>query len=132
MPKLGKTIDPYLVQSLPPVISVGVRCIDDSFDFVWRGLKGEQPYMVKPSWERIDLVVKDYVPYLANNSKKVTTPSAQRPSITVPASEEAQQSPGPDGEIEIIEDERVEMPQSRMMNSRVLKPTGRLSRLMKF
>ena len=112
MPKLGKTIDPYLVQSSPPVISVGMRCIDDGFDFVWRGSKGESPYMVRPNGERIELVVKDYVPYLANNSKTITTASAQcRPSIATPASEEAQQSPEPDGEIEIVGDEPVEMPQ---------------------
>ena len=62
VPKLGKTIDPYLVQSSPPVFSVGMGCVDDGFDFVWRGSKGEQPYIVKPNGERIDLVVKDYVP----------------------------------------------------------------------
>ena len=37
VPKLGKTIDPYLVRSSPPVISVGMRCIDDGYDFIWRG-----------------------------------------------------------------------------------------------
>lgn len=88
VPKLGKTIDPYLVQSSPPVVSVGVGCIGDGFDFVWRASKGEQPYMMKPTGERMDLVVKDYVPYLANNSRKIATPSAQRlKRITVQASE---------------------------------------------
>ena len=62
VPKLGKTIDPYLVQSSPPVISAGMRCIDDGFDFVRRGSNGEQPYMMKPNGERIELVLKDYVP----------------------------------------------------------------------
>ena len=39
VPKLGKTIDPYLVRSSPPVISVGMRCIDDGYDFIWRDPK---------------------------------------------------------------------------------------------
>ena len=66
VPKLGKTIiDPYLVRSSPPVASVGMRCVDDGYDFVWRGSKGEPPYMVKPNRERIELVVRDYVPYFA-------------------------------------------------------------------
>ena len=61
------------------------------------GSKGEAPYMVKPNGERIELIVKDYVPYLANNSKTVSTASVKcRPSIAMPAYEEAQQSPGPD------------------------------------
>jgi len=62
-PKLGKTIDPYLVRSSPPVISVEMRCVEDGYDFVWRGSKGESPYMVKPSGERVELVIRDYVPY---------------------------------------------------------------------
>ena len=106
VPKLGKTIDPYLVRSSPPVISVGMRCVDDGYDFIWRGSKGEPPYMVKPHGERIELVVRDYVPYFANNSKTISTPSTQpRPSIATPASDEAQPSPEPDGEIEIIGDD---------------------------
>ena len=106
VPKLGKTIDAYLVRSSPPVISVGMRCIDDGYDFIWRGSKGEPPYMVKPNGDRIELVVRDYVPYFANNSKTISTPSTQpRPSVTTPASEEAQQSPEPDGEIQIIGDD---------------------------
>eukprot|EP00435_Cladocopium_sp_Y103_P040649 s1620_g11.t1 len=109
VPKLGKTIDPYLVKSTPPVISIGMRCIDDGYDFVLRGSKGEDPYLKKPNGERIELVVKDYVPYLANNSTKIATPSTiRRPSVTLPAFEEAQQSPEPDGEIEIIGDEPIE------------------------
>ena len=112
VPKLGRTIDPYLVQSSPPVISVGMRCIDDKFDFIWRGSKGENPYMVKPNGERIELIVKDYVPYLANNSNTISTASVRcRPTVATPASEEAQQSPEPDGEIEIVGDEPVDMPQ---------------------
>ena len=56
--------------------------------------------------ERIELVVRDYVPYFANNSKTISTPSTQpRPSIATPASDEAQQSPEPDGDIEIIGDD---------------------------
>ena len=71
VPKLGKTIDAYLVQSSPPVISVGMRCIDDGFDFVWRGSKGEQPYLVKPNGERIGLVVKTMYPILQTIQRRL-------------------------------------------------------------
>ena len=93
-----------------------MRCIDDGFDFVWRGSKGENPYLIKPNGERIALVVRDYVPYLANDdSGKITTPSTQqRPSVSLPASEEAQQSPEPDGDIEIVGEELVEVPEPQV------------------
>ena len=94
------------MRSSPPVISVGMRCVDDGYDFIWRGSKGEPPYMVKPNGERIELVVRDYVPYFADNSKTISTPSTRpRPSVATPASDEAQQSPEPDVEIEIIGDD---------------------------
>ena len=65
VPRLGKTIDPYLVKSTPAVLSVGMRCIDDGYDFVWIGSKREDPYFVKPDGKTIPLTVNDYVPYLA-------------------------------------------------------------------
>ena len=122
VPKLGKTIDPYLVRSSPPVISVGMRCVEDGYDFVWRGSKGEPPYMVKPNGERIEFVVRDYVPYFANKSKTISTPSTQpRPSIATPASEEDQQSPEPDGEIEIISDEPIDVPEPQPVLSEAVE-----------
>ena len=68
VPELNSTVNPYLVQSSPPVLSVGIRCIDEGFDFVWRGSKGEKPYMIRPDGKRIDLKVRDYVPYLCFKS----------------------------------------------------------------
>ena len=62
VPRLGKTIDPYLVKSSPAVLSVGMRCIDDGYDFVWNGSRGEDPYFVKPDGK---MTVNDCVPYLA-------------------------------------------------------------------
>ena len=47
VPELNSTVSPYLVQSSPPVLSVGIRCIDEGFNF---------------------LEVRDYVPYLCSKS----------------------------------------------------------------
>ena len=46
VPRLCKTVDPYLVKSTPAVLSVGMRCIDDGYDFIWKGSKGEDPYFI--------------------------------------------------------------------------------------
>ena len=52
------------------------------------------PYLIKPTGERIALVVRDYVPYLANNdSGKITTPSTQQRLILRPT-QTSQMSPG--------------------------------------
>ena len=59
--------------------------MEQGYDFVWRA--GKNPYFRKPDGKRIDLVVRDYVPYVANskNTNKVTTtPSLpSRPSILI-------------------------------------------------
>ena len=71
IPSLGKVVDPYLVESTPAVLSVGMRCVDDGYDFVWRGSKKQDPYFLKPNGERIYLKVNDYVPYLTNEGSKI-------------------------------------------------------------
>ena len=78
VPKLGRVIDPYLVRSTPPVISVGMRCVDDKFDFIWRGSKGEEPYFIDNRGKKIGLTVHDYVPYLADKDDKTITAPAKR------------------------------------------------------
>ena len=35
---------------------------------MWRGSKNEKPYMVRPDGTRIELEVRDYVPYLCSKS----------------------------------------------------------------
>ena len=68
VPELNTTVKPYLVQSTPPVLSVGLRCVDEGFDFIWRGSLRENPYMVRPDGKMIQLEVRDYVPYLCSKT----------------------------------------------------------------
>ena len=58
---LGCNFTPYLLESTPPVMSVGIKCMDEGYDFVWRA--GKEPYFQKPDGVRIKLTVRDYVPY---------------------------------------------------------------------
>ena len=67
VPELGSHIDPYLVKSTPPVLSVGMRCIDQGYDFIWKGSKNENPYFRKPDGTKIEMVVDDYVPYIPSS-----------------------------------------------------------------
>ena len=45
---LSCRFDPYLLESTPPVMSVGMRCVDQGYDFIWRS--GKSPYFRKPDW----------------------------------------------------------------------------------
>ena len=57
---LGDT-DPYLLPQTPSVLSVGLKCMNQGYDFVWYANK--KPFFVKPDGTRINLTVRDYVPY---------------------------------------------------------------------
>lgn len=52
-------VKPYLVESSPAVLSVGARCVDKGYDFIWEGSKGK----VRTSLLRgVRLEVRNYVP----------------------------------------------------------------------
>ena len=70
VPELNATVSPYLLQSSPPVLSVGLRCVEDGFDFIWRGSKNEKPKLVSPDGKVIELEVRDCVPYLCSKSNQ--------------------------------------------------------------
>ena len=56
---LGCNFTPYLLESTPPVMSVGIKCMDEGYDFVWRA--GKEPYFQNPDGVRIQLTVRDYI-----------------------------------------------------------------------
>ena len=53
--------NPYLLPQTPSVLSVGLKCMNQGYDFVWYANK--KPFFVKPDGTRINLTVRDYVPY---------------------------------------------------------------------
>ena len=56
---LGNT-DPYLLPQTPSVLSVGLKCMNQGYDFIWYAK--DKPFFVKPDGTRIYLKVRDY-PY---------------------------------------------------------------------
>ena len=55
-------IDFWAMGSTPPLSSVGKRCTEQGFSFVWPA--GGKPYFVAPWGNTIPLVVEDNIPYL--------------------------------------------------------------------
>ena len=72
-------------------MSVGVKCMDEDYDFVWRA--GKEPYFQKPDGVRIKLTVRDYVPYVPSKIKKaMPCKSRSRPIIDAGIRAEASSS----------------------------------------
>ena len=66
---IGKEVHPYVLPDAPAVISVGMRCIQDGWDFVWKSFS--RPYFKKKDGTKIKLEVKDFVPYLPSRDGQV-------------------------------------------------------------
>ena len=54
---------PFVLNSTPDVLTMGRRCMEDGYSFVWKA-KSNRPYFRKPDGTRIYLTVEHYVPYL--------------------------------------------------------------------
>ena len=69
---IDKAVQPYVLPDTPVVISVGMRCIQDGWDFVWKSFS--RSYFKKRDGTKIKLEVKDYVdyvPYLTSKDGRV-------------------------------------------------------------
>ena len=66
MEPLATTSEPYIMDSTPPVLSVGAR-IKDGCSFIW--LPGKLPCIVRPDGHITPLDVKGDIPYLRRNGR---------------------------------------------------------------
>ena len=60
--EFGEEVAPYILDSTPPVLSVGYRCMNLGYSFIWP--KGEDPYFLLPNGSICPLVTTGDVPYL--------------------------------------------------------------------
>ncbi len=60
--ELAEPICAHLLGSTPNVVSMGHRCLELGYTFIWRARR--TPFLICPSGKKIDLVVKRNVPYL--------------------------------------------------------------------
>ena len=60
---------PHVLPDTPAVISVGMRCSQGGWDFVWG--KFSRPYFRKKDGTKVKLEVKDYVPYLPSTDGRI-------------------------------------------------------------
>ena len=52
----------YVLDDTPSVMSLGKRCMEEEYSFVWPS--GKMPFMITKDGERIDLTIHDNIPYV--------------------------------------------------------------------
>ena len=64
----------HILEDTPSVMSMGKRCIDLGYSFIWPS--GKTPYMIDSNGDIIEMTVRDYIPYVnIDQKKKKGTPS---------------------------------------------------------
>ena len=66
--EFGEEVAPYILDSTPPVLSVGYRCMNLGYSLIWP--KGEDPYFLLPNGSICPLVTKGDVPYLYHGNSQ--------------------------------------------------------------
>ena len=61
-------INAYVLDDTPSVLSVGKRCMNHNYGFVWP--PGREPFMIDPEGKRISLFVNGDIPYVRVGSRK--------------------------------------------------------------
>ena len=104
VPSLGSTSTPYVLPSTPSVLTVGYRCMEEGFDFVWRAY--QRPFIRDSKGNKTYMDVRDYVPYLKSWKEVTAVPARRKPEPPVPASPEQDDSPEDNGKGTEVENEK--------------------------
>ena len=73
--EFGTQVSPYVLDSTPALLSVGFRCMELGYTFVWP--PGQDPYFILPDENVVYLEVIDNIPYLRPGAKKCQPRSPQ-------------------------------------------------------
>ena len=76
----------------PSVLTVGYRCMEEGFEFIWRAY--QRPFSRDSKGNKTYMDVRDYVPYLKSWKEGTAAPARRKPEPPIPASF-VQDSPGP-------------------------------------
>ena len=83
IPALSEGFSPYVLKDSPPALSIGQRCLEDGYDFVWG--RNNKPIFIRPDKEVVEFKLSSRVPFLDDECHPVVVPeklvSALRRSI---------------------------------------------------
>ena len=80
VPEINSTLECYVLESTPPVCSVGRRCMDEGFDFHWYA--GKAPYFVTPEGKKLYCKLRGRVPVIGDGS--IATPAKDEKTAHTP------------------------------------------------
>ncbi|CAE7497332.1 NaCP60E, partial [Symbiodinium natans] len=78
VPSIAISAKPYVLPDTPSVLSIGQRCMEQGFDFIWRACT--RPYLKTPEGERVFLDVRDNVPFLKSWKEGTACPARESKS----------------------------------------------------
>ena len=68
----------YVLDDTPSVMSLGKRCMEEGYSFVWPS--GKMPFMITKNGGRIDLTIHDNIPYIDLGTYECTPYECQQTS----------------------------------------------------
>ena len=77
---LRENIKPLLLDNTPFAMSVGQRCMERGYDFLW--FHGTAPYYIQPDGTLIEMTVINNAPYIFDNRSQVL-PACSAPAMSV-------------------------------------------------
>jgi hypothetical protein len=79
---LQEVVEPYILDSIPDVLSIGRRCVEDGYAFHWEPYS-LAPTMITPQGKIVALVSRDCCPYLDDYDPDYVNPAVVATPITV-------------------------------------------------
>jgi hypothetical protein len=65
--EIGCSVDAYVLQNTPAVISMGKKCMEEGCSFVWPA--GESPFLIDSKGKVMIFEVRDNIPYVVTGSE---------------------------------------------------------------
>jgi hypothetical protein len=110
--EIGGSLNSYVLQNTPAVVSMGKRCMEVGCSFVWPS--GEAPFLIDPKGRVTVFEVKDNIPYITTGSdvckrrkvkKRVRIPHVQDCAPNEGRDSDATSSSSSENEIQVGHDE---------------------------
>ena len=80
LPGLCESFNPYILQSTPSALSIGVRCLEQGYDFVWG--KDTTPIFLRPDGQCVKFKLQGRVPYIDETCTPFSIPESLRTRLT--------------------------------------------------
>ena len=80
LPGLCESFTPYVLENTPPALSIGLRCLEQGYDFVWG--KDTTPIFVRPDGKCVKFKMAGRVPYIDESCQPFEIPEAHLTRLT--------------------------------------------------